>query len=51
MVATTPANAASFADDVVDSTYLYDVTAFNAGNESAQSNIVEESVGSGHGPK
>jgi hypothetical protein len=51
LVATTPANTASFTDDVVDSTYLYYVTAFNAGMESVQSNIVEVSVGAGHGPK
>jgi len=51
LVATTQANVASFADDVVDSKYLYYVTAFNAANESGQSNTIEVSAGTSHGSK
>jgi len=49
LVASTAANVASFSDDVVDSTYLYYVTAFNANGESGQSNTIEVSVGTPHG--
>jgi len=51
LVASTGANVTSFADSVVDSIYLYYVTAFNAGSESGQSNTIEVSVGTSHGSK
>jgi len=51
LIATTSADVTGFADTVVDSKYLYYVTAFNAADESGQSNTVEVSVGSSHGSK